>query len=153
MAPTELALAENATAADAAGANGTHAQSKPSTPTMVDHVWSDFANPLQHQTLGTRLLCFPCQCGWAFSHALCSADCDGAMSVLFCCPCRTCCGHFPTSAEQGRAVLGLDEPDTVPYQTPSEYDELPEEGVEISYERVFEMERKKRQILNQVETH
>mmetsp|Transcript_36252 Transcript_36252/g.75400 ORF Transcript_36252/g.75400 Transcript_36252/m.75400 type:complete len:137 (-) Transcript_36252:361-771(-) len=122
-------------------------------PSLISRVRSDFSNPLQTQSLTTRMICFPCQCGWAFSQALCSADCDGAMSVIFCCPCRTFCGSFPTSSEQGHAALGLDEPETLPYQVPGEYEEMPEEGVEISYDLVFEMERKKRQVLSQAEIH
>lgn len=48
------------------------------------------------------------------------------------------------------------EPETVPYVPPSMYhsDEDDEsDGVEVSWDMVFEMELKKRQVLNQAKIH
>jgi hypothetical protein len=57
---------------------------KPSMLSRID--CHDCAEPLEKQSLFTRLMCFPCQFGWSLCHAVMGADCNGIMTVLFCCP-------------------------------------------------------------------
>ncbi|KAL7570192.1 hypothetical protein ACA910_020025 [Epithemia clementina (nom. ined.)] len=159
----------------------------------VRNVWVDSRQPLASQRLKTRLLCFPCQCGSACATAFYHIDFDACMTILFCCPCRTFCGLFPTVSEKGKAVTTDDreseceqandynaidqfsEPDEIPYNHSLGYAPLAnahEQGEErtyndrplfddepvfdeddevVTYDRVFELERKKRQLFNNAE--
>lgn len=131
--------------------------SEPPGTTWEEHVlnmMADQKQPLASQRLKTRLLCFPCQCGMACSNACCTLDFDAIMTILFCCPCRTFFGIFPTNCEKAhdaatafdsqveggsdyRAVEGFSEPEEVPYVRPTFHYALSmekeEEGVETNY--------------------
>jgi hypothetical protein len=64
--------------------------------------------------------------------------------------CRTCCGTYPISCDIDPAALIHEDSETLPYQL---HDKPPEEdGKEMSYDLIFEMELKKRQLLSQAET-
>mmetsp|Transcript_15729 Transcript_15729/g.20517 ORF Transcript_15729/g.20517 Transcript_15729/m.20517 type:complete len:148 (+) Transcript_15729:189-632(+) len=147
MTTNEQALVDSSNTA-------TQTNTSTSPPKPWAGVWMDYAtSPLDSQSICTRLMCCPCQCGWSFSKSACAADFDEVMTILFCCPCRTLCGWYPTSYEHA-ASLVPDEPETVPYHPSGDYQQAPEEeGEEISYDLVFEMERKMRQTLSRAETH
>ncbi len=60
----------------------------------------DYTPDLDNQNVFMRALCWPVQSCVALSNACLTCDCDGALKVLLCCPCRTLCGWCETDAEQ-----------------------------------------------------
>jgi len=120
----------------------------------------DCTPDLINQSFSQRLCLWPCQCGVSCSNAVANCDCCGLCKIIWCCPvsfskmvdkssvecrskvvrpfspftfvvmvqCRTCCGWCPTEAEKGSTKNPHPEPEEIPYT------------------RVFQMEKKKREL-------